>query len=125
MSDNPFSEAERTERTVIRPVPGGRRAAPRPGEMPSQRAPDPVAPVADDAETNAPGLSPLVAAAAPLLQLLARLRNTLNQPDPGDLRERAVSAMRAFEQGARDLGIPIEQVRPAHYALCASLDDAV
>ena len=125
MSDNPFSEAERTERTVIRPVPGGRRPAPRPGEAPSPTAPDPIAPVADDAENIAPGLSPLVAAAAPLLQLLARLRNTLNQPDPGDLRERALGAMRAFEQRARDLGIPIEQVRPAHYALCASLDDAV
>ena len=70
-------------------------------------------------------MSPLVAAAAPLLQLLARLRNTLNQPDPGDLRERAVRAMRAFEQRVRDLGIPIEQLPPAHYALCASLDDVV
>lgn len=132
MSDNPFSEAERTERTVIRPVPGGRRPAPRPsdtplprGDTPLPRAPDPVAPVADDAETIAPGLSPLVAVAAPLLQLLARLRNTLNQPDPDDLRERALDAMRHFEQRSRDFGIPIEQVRPAHYALCASLDDAV
>src|SRR5215472_11774371 len=125
MSDNPFSEAERTERTVIRPVPGGRRPAPRPSDAPSPRAPDPLPPVADGAESAAPGLSPLVAAAAPLLQLLGRLRNTRNQPDPGDLRERALGAMRHFEQRARDLGIPIEQVRPGHYALCASLDDAV
>ncbi len=70
-------------------------------------------------------VNPLVAAAAPLLQLLARLRNTLNQPDPGDLRERAVRAMRDFEQQARDGGAPLEQLRPAHYALCASLDDVV
>ena len=125
MSDNPFSEAERTERTVIRPVPGGRRPAPRPSDTPSPKAPDPIPPIADDAEGTTPGLSPLVAVAAPLLQLLARLRNTLNQPDPGDLRERALGAMRLFEQRARGLGIPIEQVRPAHYALCASLDDAV
>jgi type VI secretion system protein ImpK len=71
------------------------------------------------------GVNPLVAAAAPLLQLLARLRNTLNQPDPGDLRERAVRGMRDFEQRVRDLGLPIELLRPAHYALCASLDDVV
>jgi len=125
MSDNPFSEAERTERTVIRPVPGGRGPAPRPSDTPSPRAPDPIPLVGDDGESTAPGLSPLVAAAAPLLQLLARVRNTLNQPDPGDLRERTLGAMRQFEQRTRDLGIPIEQVRPAHYALCASLDDAV
>jgi type VI secretion system protein ImpK len=126
MSDNPFSEAERTERTIIRPVPGGgRRPPPRLGDTPLPRPPDPVAPVVDDLQSIAPGLSPLVAAATPLLQLLARLRNTLNQPDPGDLRERTLGAMRHFEQHARDLGIPIEQVRPAHYALCASLDDTV
>jgi type VI secretion system protein ImpK len=71
------------------------------------------------------GLSPLVAAAGPLLQLIARLRNTLNQPDPGDLRERAVAAMRGFEQRTRDANVPIELVRPSHYALCASLDDVV
>jgi type VI secretion system protein ImpK len=125
MSDNPFSEPERTERTLIRPVPGGRTPAPRPSDTPSPEAQGPVAPAADDAASTAPGVSPLVAAAAPLLQLLARLRNTLNQPDPGDLLERAVRAMRAFEQHVRDLGIPIEQLRPAHYALCASLDDVV
>src|SRR5712672_3372681 len=91
MSDNPFIEPEDSERTVIRPMPGGRRAA----------------------------------AAAPLLQLMMRLRNTVNQPDPGDLRERAVQAMRRFEQQSRDSGVPIELLRPAHYALCASLDDVV
>jgi type VI secretion system protein ImpK len=71
------------------------------------------------------GLTPLVAAAVPLLQLLARLRNTLNQPDPGDLRERAVAAMREFDSRARETGVSIELLRPAHYALCASLDDVV
>ena len=125
MSDNPFSEPERTERTVVRPVPPGRGPAPRVADLPPPRAPDPVAPTADDAESIPPGLSPLVAAAAPLLQLLARLRSTLNHPDPGDLRERAVRAMHAFEQRVRNLGIPSEQLPWAHYALCASLDDAV
>jgi type VI secretion system protein ImpK len=71
------------------------------------------------------GSSPLIAAAAPLLQLLSRLRNTLSQPDPDDLRERAVAEMRSFERTSRETGVPIEQLRPAHYALCASLDDVV
>ena len=30
--------------------------------------------------------------------------------------------MREFEQRVRDLGLPVE---PAHYVLCASLDDVV
>jgi type VI secretion system protein ImpK len=98
---------------------------PRGGDLPSPRAPEAVTPTADDADSSPPGLSPLVAAAAPLLQLLVRLRSTLNHPDPSDLRERAVRAMRAFEQRVRDLGIPGEQLPSAHYALCASLDDAV
>ncbi len=71
------------------------------------------------------GGTPLAIAAAPLLQLLSRLRNTLSQPDPGDLRERAVREVRHFEQASRDAGVPMDQLRPAHYALCASLDDVV
>jgi type VI secretion system protein ImpK len=67
----------------------------------------------------------LLAAAAPLLQLMARLRNTANAPDSGDLYERTVRQVRVFEQEARDKGVPLEQLRPAHYALCASVDDIV
>jgi type VI secretion system protein ImpK len=60
-----------------------------------------------------------------LLQLLARLRNTANPPDAGDLRARATAEVRRFERRAREGGLPMEQLRPAHYALCASLDDVV
>jgi len=129
MSDNPFSEPEDSDRTVIRPVPGGRRAAPAPPPQPAaapQAPPVQAAPITmDGAEKISFGLNPLVAAAAPLLQLLGRLRVTYSQPNPGDLRERAMQQMRAFEQAARDAGVPMDQLRPAHYALCASLDDVV
>jgi type VI secretion system protein ImpK len=129
MSDNPFSEPDDSERTVIRPVPGARRpgpaAAPVAEAAPLPPPPPPTQSSDGSGENMATGLSPLVAAAAPLLQLLARLRNTLNQPDPGDLRERAVAAVRGFEMRARDTGVAMELLRPAHYALCASLDDVV
>jgi type VI secretion system protein ImpK len=72
----------------------------------------------------APG-SPLAVAAAPMLQLLARLRNTAHAPDAGDLYGRATQALRNFEQQARAAGVPMEQMRPAHFALCAAIDDAV
>ena len=81
--------------------------------------------MAEGTETTAIGEDALTAAAAPLLQLMARLRNTANPPDSGDLRERTVRQVRIFEQEARDKEVPLEQLRPAHYALCASLDDVV
>jgi type VI secretion system protein ImpK len=129
MSDNPFSEHEDSDRTVIRPVPGGRRATPPPSPPPASADTPPAraaAPLAGEGtETISFGLSPLIEAAAPLLQLLGRLRNTYSPPDPGDLRERAIQQIRTFEQSSRDAGVPLDQLRPAHYALCASLDDVV
>src|SRR5829696_2949418 len=131
MSDNPFAEPEDDNRTVIRPTPGRRRtpAAEQPTtarseqppsdtQMPAQR---PVV-AAEGTEDMAVGGDVLTVAAAPLLQLMARLRNTASPPDSGDLYQRTVRQIRVFEQEARDKGVPLEQLRPAHYALCATLD---
>jgi type VI secretion system protein ImpK len=143
MAKNPFSEPEdgpeESERTVIRPMPGGRRAAvPRPAAAPTTApaqpppaprpppvaaAPAPPQGVAE-AAADLPG-PPLAAAAAPLLQLLARLRNTAHPPDAGNLFARTMQAFRGFEQRARDADVTPEQLRPVHYALCASIDDVV
>ncbi len=137
MSDNPFAEPDDDNRTVIRPSPGKRRAPPaRPaaespaGEPPQRtvaaRPAAAAAPLlAEGTENLFVGTDALAAAAAPLLQLMARLRNTANPPESGDLRERTVRQIKRFEQECRDKGVPMEQLRPAHYALCASLDDVV
>ena len=71
------------------------------------------------------GVSPLVAAASPLLDLLARLANggAVRVPDASELRERAIRALRQFEVDARESEVPPEQMRAAHYALCSALDD--
>lgn len=125
MSDNPFAEPDDSDRTVIRPAPGGRRPTPA-SQPPIAPAPQAAAaPPTDPSLSLSVGTTPLLAAAQPLLQLLARLRNTLSQPDPAELRERAAREMRGFEKAAHDSGVPMEQLRPAHYALCASLDDLV
>jgi type VI secretion system protein ImpK len=150
MTDNPFSEPDDSDRTIIRPAPGGKRppaASPAPGPSPFDMAPQrpaaqpyaaPFEPAGFAApqparmqnqneapETIGMGGTPLIAAAGPLLQLLARLRNTMNAPDSGDLRERTTRELQRFEAAARASDIPLEQLRPAHYALCASLDDVV
>lgn len=147
MSDDPFAEPGDAERTVIRPRPGGRSApaplqpgavrVPRP--LPTSTAPPPaVARVPPRTVATAPpdhplpslpfrtpSGSPMAAAAMPLLQLLARLRNTAHRPDPSDLYERTARALRSFEQRVRDADVPTEQVRSTHYALCVSIDEVV
>jgi type VI secretion system protein ImpK len=125
MIGNPFSEPEDSERTVIRPLSGGQPAAAQPPLRKPDAPPTGAAPAGEPVDSLAMGVNPLIAAAAPVLQLLARLSNTFNQPDPADLLERAARAMRAFEERTRALGLPIELIRPSHYALCASLDDVV
>jgi type VI secretion system protein ImpK len=124
MSDNPFSEPADDDRTVIRPAPGGRRTpvspvpAPAPTLFKSGQA-------AEQTRTPAISVSPLTAAASPLLQLIARLRGMRQQPDAMELRQRTAGELREFERRARDAGIAMELLRPAHYALCASIDDLV
>ena len=124
MSDNPFAEPD-DDRTVIRPVPGGRRPPPPLSANATARAATPVPRGRSETAAPAISVSPLTVAASPLLQLLARLRAMRRAPDPGVLRERAVQDLRAFERKARDVGIAMEVLRPAHYALCASIDDVV
>jgi type VI secretion system protein ImpK len=121
MSDNPFADPDDSDQTVVR-VPGS--AAPRLIEP--RRPTVQVTPQASDGpETIRLAVAPLIDAAAPLLQLVARLRNTASAPDPNELRERAVRQVRAFEAEARAAGIPADILGRAHYALCASVDDAV
>ncbi len=127
MSDNPFAEPDDNERTIIRPVPGGRRLEPR---APVSGAEAPVDPEPGEAgagfgELPAGTVSPVVSAAAGCLSLLGRLRNAFTVPDPTALREHAVQELQRFERTLRAANLPMEQLRPAHYALCASMDDVV
>lgn len=130
MSDNPFQEPD-DDRTVIRPAPGGRRSAPPAGTPspkvpPTTPGPRPAAiPTVDPSLPPALSISPLAAAASPLLQLLNHLRQLRQPPDLRILRDRCLQDLRSLERQARDAGIAMEVLRPAHYALCASIDDLV
>jgi type VI secretion system protein ImpK len=132
MSRNPFTEPE-DDRTIMRPKPGGRRAAASEPIQPTP--PPPVPPAAVPPASPVPpagpvpdfsiATTPLCAAAQPIILLLARLWNAPAKPFAGDLRENVVRALRHFEQQAREAAVPMEQLRPAHFALCASIDDVV
>lgn len=117
------------DRTVIRPNPGGRRAAPA---VPESAAPvPPPAPEmrggsADDLAAFAgQGLSPLVKAAAPLLLLATGLRRSHEHGDVAGLHERVVREVKAFERQAAEANVGVESVTAARYVLCTFIDEAV
>ena len=129
MSDNPFGEPDDSERTII-----GRSAARPVAQVPPTAAPPPMpsagpAPRLPGEAEALPkiGVGPLAAAASPLLQILARLANAgvAGQPSVEELRERALTALRAFEGDARAAGTTAEEIRAAHYVVSAALDDVV
>ena len=150
--DDPFAEPDDTDKTVIRPNPGGRRtpgaapaAAPAAPAVPAEPmeapAPTPAAAVGIPTAAAAPqaakkdgpqevemvltGMNQLTASAAPLFSLISRIRNRAQHMDPDKLRSSVVAEIRAFENRALQAGIPAQTVKIARYALCATLDDVV
>jgi type VI secretion system protein ImpK len=132
MSDNPFAEPDDSDRTIVRGPGGAPQPAPQPpprAAMQPPAAPRPSATPRLPGEAEALpkiGWSPMAAAAAPLLDLLARVGagpQAAQVANPEELRERAVQALRGFEAESRAAEVPVDQLRAAHYALCAALDD--
>ena len=134
MSDNPFAEPDDDNRTVIRPSPAGAgRRQPQPAGALRRSEPPPHRGSPARRRAAAEGTEDMAIggdvaggrrrAAAPAHGPVAQYRAT--RRTPATLRERTVRQIAVFEQEARDKGVPLEQLRPAHYALCASLDDVV
>jgi len=135
MNDNPFSEPEDNEKTVVRLPTGGRAPTLAPGVGPTATPPPaaagqptlaaPAPRLAGEAEALPKvGRSPMVAAAAPLLDLLARIGAAPSAVSKGEeLRDRAMRALQVFEADCRAAKVTDEQLRAGHYALCAALDD--
>ena len=70
-------------------------------------------------------VSPLASAGRPLLDLIGRLRFMGDPPDIAILRSRVVAELKQFDLDAAAAGLPPDQARAAHYALCATIDDVV
>lgn len=149
--DDPFAEPDDTDKTVIRPNPGGRRtSAPAPEAAPAPQA-APEGPPVEEAVAfgvpNAPGPAPqsapasadvaaslssgvtgmnaLNACAATLFALVSRIRNRAQHRDPDALRRSVIAEIRAFETRAVQAGIDPQDVKIARYAICATIDDVV
>lgn len=123
--DDPFDtpDGESGERTIIRPVPGGRRSGQ--GAAPPPARPTGAPPPEEAIIPSGVGLNPLETAAAPLLGLIMRLKNTSSHPDPERLRQRMIEEVKAFSANARNAGIDEKTVFRARYVLCTTLDEVV
>lgn len=125
--DNPFGDPGDGERTVIRPSPGRRPAAPPPAApRAAPPAPEP-APVrlAESIALPSEGVNPVVGAASVLLALTASLRRATQQQNVSDLRQRVIGELKNFEHKIRALSLSANALKGAHYVVCATIDDIV
>jgi type VI secretion system protein ImpK len=109
------------EATIAIPTPGRKRDADSPA-LPAAPAAGSEAAGVDPAALG--GLNPLVAAANPVLAVVAQIRQTLKHPDPEGLRASLRERVDAFEAAARAAGAGDETVAAASLALCALVDES-
>ncbi|GAA4333566.1 DotU family type VI secretion system protein [Pigmentiphaga soli] len=126
---DPFAAFE-SDRTLIKPRPGGRATnAAAPAAPPRAAPPAADAPALglDQLFGLGGGINPLIDAAQPLLQLAVQIRAMPGCPDPAALRQRIAQMIRRFEREAASgprAALP-EHVVAARYVLCTFLDEAV
>ena len=109
--DDPFFGSGDSDRTILRPTPGGKRGpatpAPGPAAPPQQPYAQPQQPAyGQPAQPQPPGalpdlsggLNPLSAAATTLLALIAQLRDSASHPDPQALFQHVSQEIQQFEQ---------------------------
>ena len=125
------------DRTVMRPRPGGRGAAPSQAAMQQQPRPQEsynapnqsMPPPSLDTQTayfkQGKGLNPLVNAATTLIAVFEKTHKSMSHPNIGGLHQRLVNEIKAFETNAKEQGIQPEVVLSARYILCTVLDEAV
>jgi type VI secretion system protein ImpK len=78
---------------------------------------------ASDIPYNPSGLNGLVAAANPLLNLMAQMRHMSQVADVTGLRDNIANGIRQFENTARAAGVSNEKIIAARYVLCTALDE--
>jgi len=125
MSD-PHDPMQDPDRTVLIPMPGGRRTPPSQPASPAS-ADTTVAPrpAAAPAQLHGAGLNPLVRAANPLLDLVTPLRRMASHPDVEALRMQLIAAVKSFEAAGKADHVDRDQIAAARYALCTLLDETI
>ncbi len=109
------------EATIAIPTPGRKRDAESPA-LPAAPTAGSEAAGVDPAALG--GLNPLVAAANPVLAVVAQIRHALKHPDPEGLRASLRERINSFEAAARAAGTDDALVAAASLALRALVDES-
>jgi len=128
--DDPFSDQNGEDRTVVRPRPGGgRRGASLRQASPRSTSSSVSSPLgysqAASSVVGAHALNPLVGAANVLLLMAGQLRDTTSHPDPDTLRNLVARELTHFENNARSKGEIPKIIFTARYLLCTFMDEIV
>ncbi|MGZ4999522.1 MAG: type IVB secretion system protein IcmH/DotU [Methylomonas sp.] len=129
--NDPFAPFDDSDRTVIRPMPGGRRpsTAPAPEANALNVSADFTAGFNPPPAVGLPGAefqqNPVVAAALSLISLAGRLRQTAFYPAVDELRQRLSGEISGFENRLLQSGISADHTRMASYMLCSFLDEII
>ena len=120
-SDDPFQSPQQSDdRTIIRPIPGGKRS--------DLRYSSPTPTETDIGISSLPRLgrlNPLEKASSGLLALLTRLNTSTNQADPAGLKNKIIKEIQQFQLNAQACEIDPETISSSRYVLCTVLDEAV
>lgn len=134
--DDPFFGSGDSDRTILRPTPGGRRGAQKPAgpaqspvspsQQPQAYGQPPPGPAQPSNLANiSGGINPLTSAATTLLALIAQLRDSASHPDPESLFQHISREVQQFEAIARSKGEPADVILGARYVLCTAIDETV
>lgn len=119
-SDDPFlSPQQSDDRTIIRPMPGGKRSDLRYSSPPPENG---------SSISSLPRrgrLNPLEKASSGLLALLTRLNTSTNQSDPVGLKNKIIKEIQQFQLNAQASEIDPDTISSTRYVLCTVLDEAV
>lgn len=119
-SDDPFFSSGGSDRTIIRPIPGGRRS-----DIERQVENNTPLKGAEISLHNLGKLNPLESAASALLAIISRLYNSPSHNNPEQLKQKLVEEIKDFNLDADKAGYDQETISNARYALCTTIDEAV
>lgn len=123
-NNDPFSPPDNPGHTVIKPMPGGAALGQQPS--PSQSPPPSRARAAEPVDLPVTeGLNPMENAAAHLFGLVIQLRATSAVPNVQELRNRINQQLQHFESELLQKSYERKIVKPAHYCICALIDEVV
>ena len=123
-SDDPFFTPQSDDRTIIRPVPGGKRSDIQ-TPLPPFASKAAAAPKISQALPRLGGLNSLEKASSGLLALLTRINGSYSQSDPMALKNKIIQEIQQFQVAAQAEGVDPQTVSSARYILCTALDEAV